>query len=80
LNEIKTNYEGYEMLRFVVRYGKIVSVIFALAVVGTSLFVAWDSQSVFLAPAGVAVGIVVYGLLRLLTEVVMVISDMLLPK
>lgn len=77
---IDINYQRYETLRFVVKYGKVLAICGAFIVAAGGIYLAYNQQSILIGIISIVLAAIVYGLLAVLTELVSVISDMLLPK
>jgi len=70
----------YPMLGFIVRWGKLIASLLALAVATAGLWCAWSGGHAIWAVAGIGGAAVGYGLALSYVELVKLITDMLVPK
>jgi hypothetical protein len=70
----------YPMLKLVVRYGNIASAGLAVVVFGIFVAIAVAINSIAIGLIGIAAAALAYVLIRILVELVSLITDMLLPQ
>lgn len=72
--------ENYPVVSIILAYGKLLAAgLAALLPIGT-LLMTLGGGNWLLVPAGIVLGIVVYGLLLSYVEIIRIIADTLLPK
>lgn len=72
--------DQYPTVTLILRHGKHLAVAIAAILPLVALVMVAQGGSVWLLPAGVAIGIIAFGLLMSYVEIICIISDTLLPK
>jgi hypothetical protein len=78
--QITLNFKSYPMLDLVVKYGKIIINILCLILLLLGVFSGIYFQNILIASILIIIFIAVYIIGHVLTELVILVTDMLLPK
>jgi hypothetical protein len=80
MNEIELHNPSYPMLHWVVRYGETATLFCAAATFIFALYAAWMFSNSAIALGGLGLSALIYLIGRTLSELVRLVTDMLLPK
>lgn len=70
----------YPVVQFLLRWGGALAILVALAPVAAAVAAIWCGISYWVAPAGLAAGVVLWLFVKSYVEVLSIIADTLLPK
>jgi hypothetical protein len=70
----------YPVVQFLLRWGGALAILIALAPVAAAAAAVWCGTSYWVAPAGLAAGVVLWLFVKSYVEVLSIIADTLLPK
>lgn len=72
--------DAYPLLDFLVRHGRRLAVVLAVATLAAGLTAGWLLDAWFWGLAGAVGGLLIYGLVASYAELIRLVTDMLMPK